>query len=77
MKALALFSGGLDSLLACKVIQAQGIDVIALNFVSYFFGANESYKHIADKNNIPLEFVDFKEAHRLMIQHPQHGYGSA
>ena len=37
MKALALFSGGLDSILAVKVIQEQGIEVIPLNFVSPLF----------------------------------------
>ncbi len=36
MKALALFSGGLDSALAIKLVQKQGIEVIALNFVSPF-----------------------------------------
>lgn len=36
IKALALFSGGLDSALAIKVVQEQGIEVIALNFVSHF-----------------------------------------
>ena len=28
-RALALFSGGLDSILAVKVIQQQGVDVLA------------------------------------------------
>lgn len=36
MRALALFSGGLDSALAIKVVVDQGIEVIALNFVSHF-----------------------------------------
>ena len=36
IKALALFSGGLDSALAVKVVKDQGIEVIALNFVSHF-----------------------------------------
>ena len=31
MLAVSLFSGGLDSCLAIKIIQEQGIDVIALN----------------------------------------------
>ena len=31
MLAISLFSGGLDSCLAIKIIQDQGIDVIALN----------------------------------------------
>ena len=36
--ALALFSGGLDSILACRVVAAQGIAVKAIKFVSPFFG---------------------------------------
>ena len=36
IRALALFSGGLDSALAIKVVANQGIEVIALNFVSHF-----------------------------------------
>ncbi|MBI5159655.1 hypothetical protein HY992_06050 [Candidatus Micrarchaeota archaeon] len=36
IKALALFSGGLDSLLAVKMIKEQGIEVIGLNFSSPF-----------------------------------------
>ena len=35
--ALGLFSGGLDSILACRVIMAQGIRVLALKFVTPFF----------------------------------------
>ena len=31
MKALALFSGGLDSMLAVKLLTLQGIEVIALH----------------------------------------------
>ena len=47
-RALALFSGGLDSALAIKVIKDQGIDVIALNFVSHFFGGkNEKAEKMA------------------------------
>ena len=35
--ALGLFSGGLDSILACRVIAEQGIRVVALKFVTPFF----------------------------------------
>lgn len=35
--ALGLFSGGLDSILACRVIAEQGILVQALKFVTPFF----------------------------------------
>ena len=51
IKALALFSGGLDSALAIKVVQEQGIEVIALNFVSHFFGGkNEKAESMANWN---------------------------
>ncbi|MBS3762376.1 MAG: 7-cyano-7-deazaguanine synthase, partial [Planctomycetes bacterium] len=36
MKAIALFSGGLDSQLAAKLIAEQEIDVHALHFTSAF-----------------------------------------
>lgn len=38
IKAVSLISGGLDSLLATKVIMEQGIYVEAINFFSGFFG---------------------------------------
>ena len=39
-RALALFSGGLDSILTCRVLMAQGIDVVALRFITPFFAAD-------------------------------------
>ena len=36
--AVALFSGGLDSILAMRVIMDQGLRVLGLHFVSPFFG---------------------------------------
>ena len=38
--AIGLFSGGLDSILACRVIMAQGIRVHALKFITPFFDDN-------------------------------------
>ncbi|MEM3608170.1 MAG: 7-cyano-7-deazaguanine synthase, partial [Candidatus Bathyarchaeia archaeon] len=36
MKALALFSGGLDSTLAVMLVRDQGVDVEALKFTTPF-----------------------------------------
>jgi len=36
IKAVALFSGGLDSILAIKLIMIQGIEVIGVNFKTPF-----------------------------------------
>ena len=35
-KSLAMISGGLDSILAAKLIKEQGIDVLGICFRSYF-----------------------------------------
>ena len=38
-KAISLFSGGLDSILAFKVIADQGIEILGITFETPFFGA--------------------------------------
>lgn len=76
MKALALFSGGLDSALAIKVIQEQGIEVIALNFVSHFFGGtNERSERMAKDLGVQLEYIEFKEEHKKIVLDPPNGHG--
>lgn len=74
-KALLLFSGGLDSILAAKILEAQGIDVTALTFVSYFFDAEQAQKS-AKKNNVRLRREDISRAHLQIIKKPKFGYGA-
>lgn len=76
IKALALFSGGLDSALAIKTVLDQGVEVIALNFVSHFFGGkNEKAESMAKQLGIRLEYVDFKKRHTAILKDPVYGYG--
>ncbi len=76
MRALALFSGGLDSALAIKVIQKQGVDVIALNFVSHFFGGkNEKIEKMSEQLGVRVEYVDFKAIHTEIVKNPPSGRG--
>lgn len=76
IKALALFSGGLDSALAIKTVLDQGVEVIALNFVSHFFGGkNEKAENMAKQLGIRLEYVDFKKRHTAILKDPVYGYG--
>lgn len=76
MRALALFSGGLDSSLAIKVIQNQGVEVIALNFVSHFFGGrNEKIEKMAQQLGVRVEYVDFKAMHTEIVKNPPSGRG--
>src|SRR3989344_7471161 len=79
VKALALFSGGLDSLLAIKLIQKQNIDVTALNFTSPFCVCNKSNGCGAVKQarelNIPIKLIDKGKEYLKVIRNPKHGYG--
>lgn len=74
VKALALFSGGLDSLLAAKVVLEQGIEVLAVTFETPFFGA-ERARAAARKLGLPLRIVNFTDEHLVMLRAPRYGYG--
>ncbi|MGL5087460.1 MAG: tRNA 4-thiouridine(8) synthase ThiI [Clostridium sp.] len=72
--ALAMVSGGLDSILAAKLIKEQGIEVIGICFKSYFF-SEESAKRMTKQIGIPLEVIDFSKEHMSMVRDPKHGWG--
>ncbi len=74
MRALALLSGGLDSLLAAKLILEQGIEVIGVAFSSPFFGA-EKGKKAALQLGIPLIEVDITDEVIQLLERPKHGFG--
>jgi len=74
VKALVLLSGGLDSMLAVKVLQEQGIEVVGLSFKSCFFDALKAREAIGQLG-IELKEVDFSEAHLVMTKNPPNGYG--
>ncbi|UZE93928.1 MAG: tRNA 4-thiouridine(8) synthase ThiI [Candidatus Pacearchaeota archaeon] len=80
-KAIALLSGGLDSILAVKLLQDQKIEVITINFSSSFFSekkALEATRQLKTKLiRVDLnKGKDFQE-YIKMIKRPRHGYGSA
>ncbi len=80
VRAIVLFSGGLDSILAAKLLQEQKIEVIGLNFFSPFFSeknAVESAKQLKiELIKIDLSKEQFHEYTKL-LRNPKHGYGSA
>ena len=78
--ALVLLSGGLDSLLACRVLMAQGIRVLALRFTTPFFDADvgepERYQaKMLDKYGIDVRAHDIGADFIRMLQAPAHGFG--
>ncbi len=74
--ALALFSGGLDSILACKVIQDQGLKVLGLHFITPFFGNPEKIEEWQDLYGVEIMPVDISEEYiQMMLDVPAHGMG--
>lgn len=73
-RALAMVSGGLDSILAARMIMNQGIEVIGICFKSAFFGPQNAIR-MAEQIGMELKVVDFSPEHLEMVKHPKHGYG--
>jgi len=81
VKAVALLSGGLDSRLAVRLVQEQGVEVTALNYVTPFCTCTSKSscrleaKKAAEEYGIKIKvfyvFEDFIE----IIKHPKHGHG--
>jgi tRNA U34 2-thiouridine synthase MnmA/TrmU len=90
-KAVALISGGLDSLLAVKVMQEQGIYVEGINFYTGFCVEGHTHairkkdKQKPKRNNalwsaeqlgIKLHIIDIIEEYKDIVFNPRYGYGA-
>lgn len=79
--ALALYSGGLDSILACRLVSSLGVRVKAIRFVTPFFGyellaREEEYAaEVMAKYGIDVVLRDVSEQYLEMLKNPAHGYG--
>jgi tRNA-specific 2-thiouridylase len=90
IKAIGMLSGGLDSRLAAKLIQQQGIEVICLHFYTGFCIANRnrrvgrlekpSARHEALEAgadlDVPVELIDIAQEYLSVVLEPRYGYGS-
>lgn len=81
MRCLALFSGGLDSMLSIKLMSEQGIEVIALH-IDTGFGSKDSEAKIekltrrAARAGASLEVIDVRQAYiDEVLFDPKYGYG--
>lgn len=79
MKTIALFSGGLDSTLAMKLIIDQGIEVIACNINTGFGSTKDRLTHMQNMcAQVGAEFrsVDIRDEYlREVLFTPKYGYG--
>ena len=74
IKAIALLSGGLDSMLAAELVRRQNIDVLGLTFTTPFFNAQKA-QAAARLLNLPLAVEDITVEHLKMLKSPRYGYG--
>jgi len=90
-KAVALISGGLDSMLAARLIKDQGIHVEGINFFTGFCVEGHTHAIRRDHRNKPkrnnalwaaeqvgikLHIVDVIEDYKDVVMNPKHGYGA-
>lgn len=79
MRAIALFSGGLDSTLAMKLIIDQGIDVLAININTGFGSTKDRLEHMQSmcaQVGAELKIIDIEsEFLQDVLFDPKHGYG--
>ncbi|MDP3788978.1 MAG: hypothetical protein Q8R48_01070 [Candidatus Omnitrophota bacterium] len=80
-KAIALLSGGLDSILAARLMLEQGIEVEAINFLTVFCTCTTkgktclASKSAADTLGIKLKVFEISKEYFEIIKHPKYGYG--
>ncbi len=79
-KAICLFSGGLDSVLAVKLMLDQGVQPILLHFVNPFDDLDSvetgRAAQAADQLSLPLRIEYKGEDFNTVLQYPKHGYGT-
>ncbi|HUH42929.1 MAG TPA: argininosuccinate synthase domain-containing protein [Sulfurimonas sp.] len=79
MKAIALFSGGLDSTLALKLIIDQGIEVLAVNINTGFGSTKDRLEHMQNmcaQVGAELKIIDIESEYlQDVLFDPKHGYG--
>ncbi len=73
---MILFSGGLDSILAAKILQKQGLRPLGLHFVTPFFGRPDKIASWQEMYGLDILATDISQDFvRLVTQGPRWGRG--
>lgn len=80
-KCIAMFSGGLDSILAVKLMQEQNVEVQAVNFsIDFCACIMQDGENVATKAakmlDVPIKVIDITEEYINVLKNPSHGYGA-
>jgi len=76
-KAIVLFSGGLDSLLTVRILQQQGIEVVALHIATPFHDVSEHAQPRAEQLGVKFVLRRTEDDYLKIIAAPRFGYGKA
>ncbi|MCK4334069.1 hypothetical protein KAX06_04705 [candidate division WOR-3 bacterium] len=79
-RILCLYSGGLDSLLAARLLKDAGAEVQAVHFITHFTGSMEklSGERYMEEWGINLRRIRITfEEFRPLLEKPPHGFGRA
>lgn len=74
-RCVALLSGGLDSMLAIRLMQQQGIEVEALNFKTVFTCCQDTSAQAARDLGVRLTIVGQEDDYLELVRKPRFGYG--
>lgn len=74
-RGLGLISGGLDSMLAARLLMEQDVAVTGIAFVTPFFGSANA-EAAARRVGFPLIVRDITAPHLAIVKDPPSGYGS-
>ena len=74
-KCIVLLSGGLDSMLAIRIMQEQGIDVEALNFKTIFTCCQDQAGQTARDLGVRLTVVGQEDDYLDLVKKPKFGRG--
>lgn len=75
VRAYCLLSGGIDSILAVKLLQLQGIETIGLHFKSFFFDKSSVIEQMGKDLNFEIRNIDITSEHLEILKNPRYGYG--
>ena len=75
VKCVALLSGGLDSMLAIRLMQEQGIQVEAINFQTLFTCCQNEAGQRARQLGVRLTVLNQEDDYLDVVRKPQFGYG--
>lgn len=75
VKAIALLSGGLDSMLAIAMVKAQGIEIEAVHFQTMFGCCKDDAGQAARKLGVPCTLLKVGDDYLKVVENPKYGYG--